>query len=79
MTLRRWSDLDDRSKTVILVLASVQLSLASTAWVDLIRRPANQVRGRKVTWAAIIAISFVGPVAYFALGRGRTREGSRSE
>ena len=69
MTRRRWSDLSDRSKTAILVLASVQLSLAATAWVDLVRRPASQVRGSKVAWAAVIAVNFVGPAAYYGLGR----------
>ena len=69
MTGRRWSDLSDRSKTAILILASIQVSLAVTAWVDLIKRPASQVRGSKVAWAAIIAVNFVGPAAYFRRGR----------
>ena len=69
MARRSWSDLTDRSKTVILVLASIQLSLAITAWIDLIRRPASQVRGSKVAWAAVIAVNFVGPAAYFRRGR----------
>ena len=69
MTPRSWSDLSDRSKTAILVLGSVQLSLAVTAWINLFRRPAHQVRGSKVVWAAVIAVTFVGPAAYFRLGR----------
>ena len=69
MTRRRWSDLSDRSKTAILVMASIQLSLAITAWIDLVRRPTSRVRGSKVAWAAVIAINFVGPAAYFRLGR----------
>ncbi len=69
MTRRSWSDLSDRSKTAVLVLACVQLSLAITAWLDLIKRPASQVRGSKVAWAAVIAVNFVGPVAYFSRGR----------
>ena len=69
MTRRSWSDLSDRSKTAILVLASVQMSLAVTAWINLFRRPASLVRGSKVVWAAVIAVNFVGPAAYFRLGR----------
>ena len=42
-----------------------------TAWVDLARRPAKQVNGPKGMWAAIIAVSWVGPVAYFVKGRRR--------
>lgn len=71
MARKRWSDLSDREKTAILVMASVQISLAATAWVDLARRPADLVRGPKAAWALGIAVNFVGPIAYFTLGRRR--------
>jgi hypothetical protein len=69
VTRRSWSALSDRSKTAVLVLASIQLSLAVTAWIDLARRPASLVRGSKVAWAAVIAVTLAGPAAYFTLGR----------
>jgi len=65
---KRWSDLTDSQKTALLVAASVQLSLAATAWVDLARRPRDQVIGPKGAWAAAIAVNFVGPISYFAFG-----------
>jgi hypothetical protein len=68
MKRRRWSDLNDGQKTAVLVAASVQLSLAATAWVDLARRPAAQVNGPKGLWVAAIAVNFVGPISYFAFG-----------
>ncbi|HRO30456.1 MULTISPECIES: PLD nuclease N-terminal domain-containing protein [Micrococcaceae] len=68
---RRWRDLSPREQAGILTLASVQVSLAVTAWVDLARRPAGQVNGRKAVWAAVIAVNFVGPVLYFLRGRRR--------
>jgi hypothetical protein len=68
-TVRRWRDLSPRQQAAVLTLASVQLSMAATAWVDLARRPASQVRGRKSVWAAVIAVNFVGPILYFSLGR----------
>ncbi len=71
MGVRRWTDLTEQQKALILVAASVQLSLAATAWTDLARRPADQVRGSKAAWAAAIAVNFVGPLAYFARGRRR--------
>jgi hypothetical protein len=71
MARKRWSELTDAQKTAILVAASVQISLAATAWVDLARRPAELVRGPKAAWAAAIALNFVGPVAYFTVGRRR--------
>jgi hypothetical protein len=69
MARRRWSDLSPRQKTATLTAASVQLSLAVTAWLDLARRPAAAVNGSKVLWTLVIAINFVGPLAYFRWGR----------
>ena len=69
MRARHWSELSDRQQTGLLVAASVQLSLAATAWADLVTRPAALVNGRKSVWAAIIGVNFLGPIAYFARGR----------
>lgn len=66
---RSWSELSPTAQTALLTAACVQVSLAVTAWVDLARRPAGQVRGPKPVWAAVIALDFVGPVAYFVKGR----------
>lgn len=65
---KKWNDLTDGQKTALLVAASVQLSLAATAWVDLARRPRDQINGPKGAWAAAIAVNFVGPISYFAFG-----------
>jgi hypothetical protein len=69
VTATRWSDLTPRQQTAILVLGSIQLSLAATAWTDLARRPAHRVNGRKAVWAAVIAVNWIGPVSYFRWGR----------
>ena len=66
---RRWSDLSSRQQTAILALGSLQLSLAATAWRDLASRPLAEVNGSKRVWAAVIAVSWVGPLAYFRWGR----------
>ena len=68
-TKKRWNDLTDTQKTVLLTLISVQVSLAATAWADLASRPAAKVQGSKGKWAAIIAINFIGPTLYFTRGR----------
>lgn len=69
MAKKKWSDLTSGQRTAAIVAGCVQLSLAATAWVDLARRPAEEVVGSKAKWAAIIAINWVGPIAYFARGR----------
>ena len=55
-------------RTAVLILASVELSLTVTALVDLIRRPADQVRGDKRLWALGVLVQPVGPIAYLAWG-----------
>jgi hypothetical protein len=69
---RRWRDLTPAQQTAVLVLGSVQLSLAATAWADLAARPAEEVNGSKARWAAIIAINWFGPLAWFRWGRSNT-------
>jgi len=72
VTPRRWNELSGGQQAAVLTLASVQLSLAATAWADLATRPAGQVNGSKVRWAFVIAINFFGPLAYFRWGRRRS-------
>lgn len=55
-------------QVIVLTLASIQVSLAVTAWTDLARRPSARVRGGKAKWAGIIAINVIGPVLYFTRG-----------
>jgi hypothetical protein len=69
MARKQWSDLSGGQKAAVVGLATVQVGLAVTAWVDLARRPAERVRGPKPAWALAIAVNFVGPISYFAFGR----------
>ncbi len=64
-----WRDLDPRQRAAVAVLGCVQVGLAIAAWRDLARRPAARVNGSKRMWAAIIAINWIGPLAYFVRGR----------
>lgn len=69
---RRWDELSAPRKVLLTLATSVQISLAVTAWADLARRPRELVNGSKKTWAAVIAVNFVGPIAYFLRGRRST-------
>ena len=71
MPKKSWSELSDAQKTAILVVGSVELALTATALVDLARRPAEQVRGRKALWALGVFVQPVGPIAYLAWGARR--------
>ena len=68
MHVRRWAELSSRQQTVVLAAVSVQLSLAATAYADLVTRPADQVNGPKGRWALVIAVNCIGPLAWFRWG-----------
>ena len=66
---KQWKDMSPGRRTGTMVFSAVQVSLALAAWIDLARRPANQVKGKKGIWAGIIAVNYIGPIAYFLKGR----------
>lgn len=68
---RRWRDLTRWQKTALSVSVVAQSGLAAAAWADLARRAPAQVRGPKWRWAALIAVNYAGPIAYFRWGRRR--------
>ncbi|MCZ2839162.1 PLDc N-terminal domain-containing protein [Modestobacter sp. VKM Ac-2985] len=74
---RRWQDLTAGQQTAVLVLGSVQLSLAASAWADLATSPAEQVTGSKLRWALLIAVNWVGPLSWFRWGRRDRRAATR--
>lgn len=63
-----WSELGVGKKATIMLTGSLQAFLAIAAWRNLAKQPAKQVNGRKSIWAAVIAINWVGPIAYFIWG-----------
>lgn len=65
----RWRDLSPKRQRAIMVGSVVQFTLAAIAWVDLARRTDAEVRGPRRVWAFVIAINFVGPIAYLTFGR----------
>jgi hypothetical protein len=69
---RRWSDLSERSRRLIIITGVGEAALKVAALLDLRRRRADEVRGSKKVWAAAILLTnTVGavPIAYFAFGR----------
>ena len=73
---RRWSELSDRDRGLIVVGALIDGVLKIAALVDIRRRPAADIRGRKWIWATVVALANsvgVVPISYFLFGRRRTR------
>jgi hypothetical protein len=74
MPPQRWSDLSERNRKLIIAAGVVDVSLRIAALIDIKRRPASQIRGRKGLWAAVVAVvnsAGVLPTSYFLFGRRR--------
>jgi hypothetical protein len=74
MAGRRWSELSERNRRLLLLGTAFEGVLKIAALVDLRRRPAAEVRGRKWVWATGITLANsvgVVPVSYFLFGRRR--------
>ena len=56
---------------VLVPLVAIELGLTVWAFVDLLRRPADAVRGGgKLIWVLVILLlSVVGPIVYLVAGR----------
>ncbi len=66
---KSWRDMSGGQRFGTMVLAAAQVSLQAAALRDLKKRPAAQVNGPKAAWVAASFINFVGPIAYFMIGR----------
>jgi hypothetical protein len=72
MPKRRWSELSERTRRLIILGAAFEGVLKVLALIDLKRRPAAEIRGSKAKWAAaVVLVNSVGtlPIAYFLCGR----------
>src|SRR5262249_16408677 len=64
---RRWSDLSDRSRRLIIAAAIAEAIFKTAVLIDLKRRPASQIRGSKRTWivaAVLVNSAGLGPLSY---------------
>jgi hypothetical protein len=69
MANRKWSELTGWQRAGVVVIGSVEVVLTTVAAVDLVRRPAQRVRGPKALWWPAIFVQPVGAPAYLAWGR----------
>jgi Phospholipase_D-nuclease N-terminal len=75
---RRWGDLSERSRRLIIAAAVGEAVLKTAVLIDIRRRPPSQIRGSKRIWivaAVLVNSAGVGPLSYFAFGRRRHAEG----
>jgi hypothetical protein len=71
---KRWSDLSERTRRLLITAAAADGILRVAALLDIKRRPASQIRGRKRMWAMVVAVvssAGIVPISYFVFGRRR--------
>ncbi|MCU1670529.1 MAG: hypothetical protein JWP40_3456 [Blastococcus sp.] len=71
---RRWRDLSEGQRRLVVLGATVDGALKIAALADIRRRPADQIRGKKWAWAAVVALANsagIVPLTYFLVGRRR--------
>jgi hypothetical protein len=71
---RRWSDLDERTRRLLIGGSVVDKVFVIAALYDLRHRAAHEVRGRRWVWATVLTVANslgVVPLAYFVVGRRR--------
>jgi hypothetical protein len=71
---KQWSDLSERTRRLLIAAAVAEGTLRVAALIDIKRRPASQIRGRKWMWASVVAVvssAGVLPISYFVFGRRR--------
>ncbi|BCY13069.1 PLD nuclease N-terminal domain-containing protein [Actinoplanes sp. L3-i22] len=68
---KTWHDLSRGQQRAILVIGAAELVVTTIAAIDLIRRPADRIRGPKPAWFPALAVQPFGPLAYLRWGRRR--------
>jgi hypothetical protein len=78
---KKWDELSRPQQALAVLGFAVQIAvglgqaiLLIAALVDLRKRPAEQIKGRKLAWFFIVFIDWIGPIAYFVYGRKKTSE-----
>ena len=75
---RRWRDLTPAQRWAVLGGGAVQVALQAAALWDLRNRPSAELRGSRWWWIAASFVNYLGPLAYFAVGR-RCRDGGADD
>lgn len=71
MNDKKWADLSPAKQAGIGLLGVLEIGLLVAAQIDLTRRSAEQVNGPKPLWRVLSFVNFIGPLAYFTIGRRR--------
>ncbi len=68
---KKWSELSTATRVRSILFGVIQVSLMVAALMDIRKRPAEQIKGSKKLWTALAFVNWIGPIAYFVIGRTR--------
>ena len=68
---KRWDDLTVTQRIGVVLLGTLQFVLLAAALWDIRRRSTDEIAGSKALWTAAVFVNFIGPIAYFLVGRKR--------
>ena len=66
-----WHEIAPRERGAIVLLGAIQAALLAAALRDVLPRPAGELTAPKPLWVAACFVNFLGPIAYFVIGRRR--------
>jgi phospholipase D-like protein len=66
---KQWKEFGRTERTVIVPAGAAQVALQAAALIDLRRRSGSELTAPKRLWVALSFVNFLGPVAYFLVGR----------
>ena len=69
MAKKKWADLTHRQQRAVYVGGAIESVITAAALRDLVRRPADEIRGPKAAWVLAFFVQPFGPIAYLATGR----------
>jgi bacteriorhodopsin len=69
---RSWADMSAAEKTGLVILGTLQVGLLALTLWDIAHRTDDEVRGDRRMWAGLAFINWLGPLAYFTIGRKQT-------
>jgi hypothetical protein len=74
---RVWHDFSPGQRLWIILLGAVQAGLIAAALRDVVHRPAAELTAPKPVWVGACFVNFIGPLAYFVVGRRRSSRAVR--
>jgi hypothetical protein len=68
---KNWRDFTPGQRKALVAGGTFQLVLLGAALADLRHRSSHELRGGKRFWVPAVFVNFIGPIAYFLIGRKR--------